>query len=64
MDKSNKDTPKNKFTMYLTEEAEHQFNEIYAFKIMAGEKDTKSDIMCDGLKLLHRRIFKKFKKKD
>jgi hypothetical protein len=56
-------TPKNKFTVYLTESAEQRFNEMYAYKVIQGEKDTKSDIICDALQLLHKRMFNKFGKK-
>lgn len=56
--------PKNKFTMYLTEEADKKFNELYAFRLMAGNKKTKSDIVCQALVQMHKREFNKFKSKD
>ena len=62
MDKIKK--PKNKFTMYLTEEADKMFNELYAFRLMAGNKKTKSDIVCQALVAMHNREFNKYKSED
>ena len=62
--KDNKIQPKNRFTLYLTDEANKKFNELYAFRVMAGSKDTKSDILCEALVQMHAREFNKFKTKD
>jgi len=51
------DKPKKRFTLYLTEEAAKQFNELYAFRIMRDGRDTKSDVWCDALRLLHQTEF-------
>lgn len=59
-----KKIPKSKFTMYLTEEANKMFNELYAFRLMAGNKNTKSDILCQALTAMHDREFNKYKSKD
>lgn len=53
---------KNRFTLYLTDEASKKFNELYAFRVMAGSKDTKSDILCKSLIQMHGREFDNFKK--
>lgn len=57
------DRPKNKFTLYMTKEVEHMFNRLYAFRVMAGSKDKKSDILCEAVKLLHDSIFSKLESK-
>jgi len=58
------DHPKKKFTLYLSDEALRMFNELYAFRIMSGGTDTKSDIVCEAIDKLHRKEFINFKKRE
>jgi len=51
-------SPKKKFTLYLTDEAFKKFNELFAFRVIAGEMATKSNVLCDAVVLLHSKIFK------
>lgn len=51
--------PKNRFTFYMTDEAHRKFNELYAFRIMTGAKDRKSDVLCEAVLLMHAKEFKK-----
>lgn len=54
-------TPKNRFTLYLTDEAFKKFNELYAFRVMTGRKDKKSDVLCEAIELMHAQEFNKIK---
>jgi len=56
------DAPKNKFTLYMTPEVEKMFNQLYAFRVMAGSKDTKSDILCEAIEKFHGHVFKELEK--
>jgi len=54
--------PKGKFTLYMTKEVEKKFNQIFAFRVMAGSKDTKSDILCQAVEELFEKEFKDMEK--
>ena len=61
MNKESTIKPKSKCTFYLTEETEKKFTELYAFRLMSGEKHSKSDILCEALTKLYEVEFNKFK---
>ena len=55
------DKPKKRFTLYLTDEAVSKFNELYAFRVVRGTKDSKSDVWCDAIRVLHASEFDNIK---
>jgi len=55
------DTPKGRFTLYLDDDTAKMFNELYAFRVMRGCKDSKSDVICDAIRQLHATEFNKLK---
>lgn len=58
------DDKKTRITCYVDNESEKLLNEIYAYKLIAGKKAIKSDIICDGIKLIYKKTFRRFKRKD
>jgi len=47
---------KKTFTLYMPEDVSRMFNELYAYNVIAGAKESKSDIICNAL----REFYKKF----
>ena len=54
-------SPKGRFTLYLCDDVLKKFNELYAFRVMTGSKDSKSDVICDALCQLHNKEFDNIK---
>lgn len=46
---------KSRMTVYLDENSERLFNEIYAKNILNGEKEDKSSLICEAIELLYKK---------
>jgi hypothetical protein len=46
---------KNKLTLYLTEEEEKKFNEIYISRLSKGKKCDRSALFAEAVDLLHKK---------
>lgn len=50
---------KRQTTIYLSVEDERRINRLLSFFLLANDKKTRSDLFCEGIKLLHDRELKK-----
>lgn len=48
--------PTKKITFYITAPEQHMLNHMYAQSVASGRKKTKSDIICEGIRLIYKRF--------
>ena len=49
-----KDSKKVKYTVYLTDEADRQFTEVYTKNLLDRSGKDRSTLMCEAVSLLHK----------